>query len=283
MGTGAAPAGGSIVTVGQVERFHPYRRMIRAQLRAQMSYRFSFWLETVGSAFYTGLDLLAVVVLMSVAHTIGEFDFREVFAMSTLASVAFATADLLVGQIDQIRVHIRAGRLDALLVRPIGLLRQLATEDLQLRRAGRVVLGAGTLAVALGLAHVHWTPARALMVPVAAASGTVFFVSVFVTGSTVAFWWIDSGDFANGFTYGGRDFTTYPMTVYAALFRRLFAYGLGFAFVAYYPSLVLLDHPDPLGLPAGTGWLSPVVAAVAATVASTAWRTGIRHYRSTGS
>src|SRR5262245_65473798 len=121
------------------------------------------------------------------------------------------------------------------------------------------------------------------MVPVAVASGTVFFASVFVTGSTVAFWWIDSGEFANGFTYGGRDFTTYPMTVYAALFRRVFAYGLGFAFVAYYPTLVLLDHPDPLGLPAWIGWLSPAVAALAATIAATAWRTGVRPYPSTGS
>jgi ABC-2 type transport system permease protein len=266
-----------------VERFHPYRRMIRAQLRAQMSYRLSFWLETVGSTFYTGLDLLAVVVLMSVAHTIGDFDFAEVFAMSTLASLAFASADLLIGQIDAIRIHIRAGRLDSLLVRPLGLLTQLATEDLQLRRVGRCLLAAVTLGVALGLAHVHWTPARVLMVPVAVVSGTVFFMGLFVTGSTLAFWWIDSGEFANGFTYGGRDFTTYPMTVYGALFRRLFAYGLGFAFVAYYPGLVLLDHPDPLGLPPWTGWLAPAVAAAAATVAATMWRIGIRHYRSTGS
>ena len=37
------------------------------------------------------------------------------------------------------------------------------------------------------------------------------------------------------------------MTVYGRLFRRLFAYGLGFAFVAYYPALALLGRPDPAG------------------------------------
>ena len=108
--------------------------------------------------------------------------------------------------------------------------------------------------------------------------------SVFVATATVAFWWIDSGEFANGFTYGGRDFTSYPITVYSGLFRRLFAYGLGFAFVAYYPALALLGRPDPLGLPGWVGWASPAGrGCVAAGRRGGRWRTGVRHYRSTGS
>jgi ABC-2 type transport system permease protein len=65
--------------------------------------------------------------------------------------------------------------------------------------------------------------------------------------------------------------------------RRLFAYGLGFAFVAYYPALTLLDRRDPLGAPAHLGYASPLIAVVAAAAAGLLWRTGIRHYRSTGS
>jgi ABC-2 type transport system permease protein len=99
----------------------------------------------------------------------------------------------------------------------------------------------------------------------------------------VAFWWIDSGEIGNAFTYGGRDFTSYPITVYGGLFRQLFAYGLGFAFVSYYPALALLGRADPLGLPAWVGWAAPGVALVAAAGAAAAWRAGIRHYRGTGS
>ena len=114
--------------------------------------------------------------------------------------------------------------------------------------------------------------------------GAVFFGAIFVATATVAFWWIDSGEFANGFTYGGRDFTSYPITVYSGLFRRIFAYSLGFAFVAYYPALALLGRPDPLGLPGWAGlvrrrWWPCAAVAVAALV----WRFGVRHYRSTGS
>jgi len=106
---------------------------------------------------------------------------------------------------------------------------------------------------------------------------------VFVGSATVAFWWIDSGEFANGFTYGGRDFTSYPSNVYSGVFRWLFAYSMGFAFVAYYPALALMGRPDPLGLPGWVAWCSPFAAVIAAALATVVWRFGVRHYRSTGS
>jgi ABC-2 type transport system permease protein len=111
----------------------------------------------------------------------------------------------------------------------------------------------------------------------------MIFGAIFVATATVAFWWIESGEIANGLTYGGLTFTQYPITIYGTLFRRLFAYAAGFAFVAYYPALALLDRADPLGAPAMLGYGSPVAAVAAVIAAGLMWRTGVRHYRSTGS
>jgi ABC-2 type transport system permease protein len=189
----------------------------------------------------------------------------------------------VVGNIERIRVYVRTGLLDALLVRPLGALGQLLATDFAPRRAGRVIMMASVLVVATGYAEVRWTPWRAALVAATVLAGAVLFSAVFISTAAVAFWWIESGEFANGFTYGGRDFATYPITVYDGIFRNLFAYGLGFAFTGYYPALVLLDRPDPLGLPGVVGWLSPLAALPAAAVAAAVWRVAIRHYRSTGS
>jgi ABC-2 type transport system permease protein len=106
---------------------------------------------------------------------------------------------------------------------------------------------------------------------------------MFVITASVAFWWTDSGEFGNAFTYGGRDFTSYPVSVYSGWFRTAFAYTLGFAFVSYYPALALLGVPDPIGLPGWVGWCAPLVAVAATTLAALIWRLGLRHYTSTGS
>jgi ABC-2 type transport system permease protein len=267
--------------VGEVVR--TYAAIVRAQVRAQAQYRLSFVVDLVSSALGVTLDLLVILVLFRVTRSLGGFGFAAALLMGSLAAFGFALADMVTGNVDRLRDTIRRGTLDAALVRPLGVLPQLIASDFAPRRVGRVLQSAAVLAIALGYARVAWTPAHVAMLVLAPVSGAVFFCSWFIAGATVAFWWIESGEFANGFTYGGRDFTTYPVTVYSGLFRRLFAYSLGFAFVAYYPALVLLDRPDPLGAPRWMGWCAPLAATAAAVTARAIWRFGIRHYRSTGS
>jgi len=159
----------------------------------------------------------------------------------------------------------------------------LLASSFAVRRLGRLVVGLVVFVVVLARADLRLTPARAALLVVAPLAGAVLFSAIFIAFATVAFWWIDSGEFANGFTYGGRDFTSYPVNVYGAVFRHVFAFGLGFAFVSYYPTLAVMGLPDPLGLPGWVAWSSPAVAAVAALLSMVVWRFGVRHYRSTGS
>src|SRR5690349_5773968 len=203
--------------------------------------------------------------------------------MTALAGCAFAMADLAVGNVERLRQYVRSGLFDALLVRPLSSLTQLAAMDVATRRVGRVAFGVVIVVVAVTQAPIPLTAARLALLVVTPVAGAMIFGAVFVATATVAFWWIESGEIANGLTYGGLNFTQYPITIYGALFRRLFAYAIGFAFVAYYPTLVLVDRPDPLGAPAFLGYAAPVIAVVAAVAAGLVWRTGVRHYRSTGS
>ncbi|WP_329102680.1 ABC-2 family transporter protein [Micromonospora sp. NBC_01699] len=260
-----------------------YLALLRGQARSQASYRTSFVVDLVGNVGATVFDVATVLVLFQVTRTLGGFDVREAMVMVGLSACSFATADLAVGNIERVRTYVRTGLMDAVLVRPLGALPQLLLMDLPLRKVSRAVFGLAVLVVALVAADVDWTPARVLLVVVAPLAGAVFFGSIFVASATLAFYWIDSGEVGNAFTYGGRDFTAYPITVYGGWFRAIFAYGLGFAFVAYHPALALLGRADPLGLPGWVGWAAPGVAGLAAVGAAAAWRTGIRHYRSTGS
>jgi ABC-2 type transport system permease protein len=264
-------------------RLSAYARIARAQVRAQAQYPASFAMDLAGSVAFGLLDIVTVLVVFRVSRSLAGFTFPEVFLMTAIASTAFALADLAVGNVERLRVYVRTGLLDAVLVRPLGALGQLAAMDVAPRRVGRVAVGCAVLAVAAVLADVPATPARLLLLAAAPIAGAVIFGAVFVATAAVAFWWIESGELGNALTYGGADFCAYPIPIYGALLRRLLAYGVGFAFVAYYPALALLGRPDPLGAPAWVGGASPLVALASAAGAGLVWRTGVRRYRSTGS
>jgi ABC-type uncharacterized transport system, permease component len=260
-----------------------YWALLRGQARSQVSYRTSFLVDLVGNVGATVFDVATVLVLFRLTRTLGGFPRAEAMVMVGLSAAAFATADLAVGNIERLRQYVRTGLLDAVLVRPLGALPQLLLMDLPLRKASRALFGVAVLVAAVLTAGIDWTPARVGLVVLAPVCGVVFFASIFVTTAALSFWWIDSGEVGSAFTYGGRDFTTYPVTVYSGWFRAVFAYVLGFGFVAYYPALALLGRADPLGLPVWAGWAAPAVALPAVLVAALAWRVGVRHYRSTGS
>ena len=257
--------------------------MVAAQVRSQAQYRTSFVADVAGSVLFGVLDIASVLVLFRLAPTLGSFGFSDVFLMAALAVTAFAAADLAVGNVERLRVYVRSGLLDAVLVRPLGVLTQLTALDVAPRRVGRLVFGLAMLGAAVAHAGVPLTPRSVALLVVTPIAGTVIFGAVFVATAAVAFWWIESGEIANGVTYGGLNFTQYPITIYGPALRRLFAYGFGFAFVAYYPTLALLDRRDPLGGPASLAYAAPLVAVAAAAAATLVWRTGVRRYRSTGS
>lgn len=260
-----------------------YARLVTAQARGQASYRLSFWMDLGFNTFMVGADLVALLVIFSRVPSLAGFSLPETLVFVGLSMNAFAIADLLVGNIERMRVYVRMGTLDTVLIRPLGVLPQLLSLDVGFRRLGRLLYMAALLGVALAVADIAWTPERVAMLIAAPIFGAVFFCAFFVATATVAFWWIESGELANALTYGGKDFTAYPITVYGGWFRKIFAFGLGFGFVAYYPGLTLLGRDDPLGAPAWLGWLSPLVALTAAALAAALWRFGVRQYRSTGS
>lgn len=260
-----------------------YAALLGGHWRSLTAYRASFVVELLTNVLTTAIDVLAVLVIFRTTQTLAGFTVREAVLMVSLTSCAFNLADFAVGNIDRLKTYVRTGMMDAVLVRPLGALAQLVLMDLPLRKALRVVLATTVLVVALRVNDIDWTPARVALAVVVPFAGALFFGSIFVLSASLAFWWVDSGELGNAFTYGGRDFTAYPVGVFAGWFRAVFAYGLGFGFVSYQPALALLGRADPLGLPGWTGFVSPLVALVVAGLAAAVWRSGIRHYRSTGS
>lgn len=258
-----------------------YRDIARMWVRASMAYPASFWMMAASNFVVGGLDLVGIWILFHTVDSLGGFGLSEIAFLYGATGLALGLADMFVGRVERLGQMIRLGKLDTMMVKPVPLLAQVCADEFALRRIARVVQM--TLVFLAASVYVDWSPARALVAVGMVVSGTVIFFSVFIGFACLQFWTADSSEVANAFTYGGNTVTQYPLTVFPSEVVKGLTFLLPLAFVNWYPCLYILDRPDPFGLPAALQLASPLAATVTATVAFLVWRTGVRHYASTGS
>ena len=252
-------------------------------IRAAAQYPLSMVLLALATAVVTALDLAAITLMFVRAPRIAGFTAPEVMFLYGTSGLSFALADIFLGTAERLGEHVRRGTLDAMLLRPVSPLVQIATEDFSPRRFGKLLPTALVLVLVIPRLDVTWTPVRVLLVPVMVAAGFAIFAALWVLTAAVQFVIIDGHQAMKAVTYGGGFLTQYPLGIFGRELVRGLTFVIPLAFVNWEPSLYVLGRPDPLGLPAPFRFASPVVAAVLCGTAAVAWRTGLRHYQSTGS
>ena len=204
----------------------------------------SLALQILATALLTLLDFLMILVLFENVPELDGWRVEEVAVLYGLAAISFALTDLTVGHLDLFPQMIRDGTFDQILVRPLPSLLQVVASDFSLRRLGKIAQGIAVLSVALVAVDVDWTFGRALMIPLAIASGTLIYSGVWIALATVAFWIVDAIEVVNAFTYGGNFLSGYPITIFGRWLRNLVLFVSPSAFVSYVPALDVLDRPD---------------------------------------
>lgn len=260
-----------------------YARVARSRVQAHLQYRLSFVLTVVGAFLLSFLDFVVILVVFQHLSHLGGWSLGEIAFLYGSSYMTFKAADVLMGNLDKLPLFIRAGSFDQVLTRPLGSLGQVLTADLDLRHIGGVSQGAIVFAIALGRVRIEWTAGRVIVFLLMVVSALAIFCAIWVATNAISFWTMDAREVANAFTYGGNFVTQFPLHIFGAWLRRLFAYVVPLGFVNYFPSLYILGKEDPTGAPEGLRYISPIVALAALGVAGGVWRAAVRRYRSTGS
>ena len=258
-----------------------YRDIAAMWVRASMAYPVSFWMLTIGGGLITGLDFVGIWIMFSTVDSLGGFGLTEIAFLYGATGLAMGIADLIVGNVERLGTLIRMGLLDAMMTRPVPLLVQVCADHFALRRISRIVQAAIVFAYASW--YVDWSPTKVLVALSMVSSGAVSFFCLFVMFACVQFWTSDASEVANAFTYGGNTITQYPLTVFPAELVKALTFVVPLAFVNWYPSLFILGRDDPFGMPPWLQFASPIAALVLTGATAFVWRTGVRHYTSTGS
>lgn len=263
---------------------HLYLRLLNANLRSQMQYRFSFWMDFLATGLGNGVYIITIAMILSRFGSIKGWSIGEMALLAGMAETAFALMDMFCSGIDPdyFSQMVRMGRLDQYLLRPVNLMVQLLGSRFLLRRLGRITEGLLILATSFFLTDVQWTAGKLLYIPVVILSQMISMGALFLIGSTITFWTVERIEAMNIFTYGGVELMTYPMSIYPGWIQRFFTFIIPFIFLNYYPAVYILGKPDPLGYPWFAPFLAPAVALWMGAAALLFWSYGLKHYQSTG-
>ena len=261
-----------------------YRRLIGVQIRSQMMYRTSFMMEAFVVALMTTVEYASLALVFTRFDNLGGWTLGQVALLYGLSELSFGLMDMIFSGFDpdNFGLQIRRGTFDQLLLRPVNITLQVLGSEFVLRRFGKIFIGFLIFFSALQMNPVIWTAPKVILIILAIFSQVCFFGGLFMIGSTITFWTVESIEVINIFTYGGSYMIAHPMHIFPDVLRRFFTFVIPAIFLNYYPALYILDKPDPFNMPAFAPLLSPVVGIGLLLVALACWRFGIRHYTSTG-
>jgi ABC-2 type transport system permease protein len=253
-----------------------YGHYVKISLRAQLVYRATFVMKTLGHLFVTAIEFFGIWALFSRFGTLAGWSLREVALIYGLADVAFAIADATGRGFDKFGTILKAGDFDRMLLRPRSVVLQLLGYELQLMRIGR--LSQGLVVLAWAGTALAWTPATVALLIAAILGTACTFVGLVVLQATSAFWTIETLEVWNAFTYGGNYAAQYPMAIYRRWFQRFFTAIIPLALTSYYPARAILGR-DAIG---AIHVLGPLAGLAFLAVAFGVFRIGVRHHASTG-
>lgn len=260
-----------------------YLLLVRMWSRSASQYRVSLLLTTSAQILTTSLDLIAILVIYSQVSAIAGFSLPQILYLYGTTRLAFGASDLVASGVEGLGDSIRLGTFDLVLIRPIGTLAQVLADQFTPKRFGKLIPAGATLVWGLIAVPVHWTPLKAAVCAGTVSCGFVLYCALWVLTGCISFIAVDAREVANAFTYGSEFATEYPLTIFGRPLGLALTFVLPVAFVTWQPSLYVLGHPDPFGLPGFLRFASPAVALVLCALAGLAWRGCVRRYRSTGS
>ncbi len=173
--------------------------------------------------------------------------------------------------------YIVDGHLDRVLLRPASGLLQILMESVDPESLNGVITGSAMVIYAAQKLHLVLSAPRLLLLGLLILGAVFVYAGLFLALSCASFWFEDRVGLLPPF-YNLIDFGKYPTSIYSRSIRAVITWLIPYAFVAFYPSAMLLRGGEFTLY----GLLTPVVGAAFTALGYLLWRRGLRRYQSTG-
>lgn len=255
-----------------------YRKILAQDLKSKMSYRADFIISTIGMIFTNIAGFVSFWILFKNFPSIDGWGYYEILFLYGFSLISLTPVQCLFDNNWSLRNYVYTGDFIKYCFRPINLFFYYQSEVFDVKGLGQLAFGVGTLVYSWIKLGMGFSPLMLLKVIVFLITASLVMIALQNAAAATCFWIVNSF-YILDLTLKFKDYAKYPVTIFSPVFRFIFTFLMPIAFIAYYPSLVIL-RPDAVPL---LSWLSPIFGLVFFFLSYKLWMFGATKYSGTGS
>ncbi|MCR4889283.1 MAG: ABC-2 family transporter protein [Ruminococcus sp.] len=255
-----------------------YFKILAQDLKSKMSYRADFIISTIGMIFTNIAGFVSFWILFRNFPSINGWNYYEILFLYGFSLVSLTPVQCLFDNNWSLRMYVFSGDFIKYCFRPINMFFYFQSEVFDIKGLGQFAFGLGTLIYSWVKLGLGFSPLMILKLCVFLLTASLIMVALQNAAAATCFW-IQNSFYILDFVTKFKDYAKYPVTIFSAFFRFIFTFIMPIAFIAYYPSLVIL-RPDNVPV---LSWLSPLFGLVFFFLSYKFWMYGATKYSGTGS
>lgn len=255
-----------------------YFKILAQDLKSKMSYRADFIISTFGMIFTNIAGFVSFWILFRNFPSINGYGYYEILFLYGFSLISITPTQCMLDNNWSLRQQVYSGDFIKYCFRPINLFFYYESEIFDVKGLGQLAFGIGTLAYSWAKLGIAVTPLAVAKIVVYLATASLIMAALQTAAAATCFW-IQNSFYVLDLALKFKDFAKYPITIFSPVFKFVFTFIIPIAFVAYYPSLVVLRPGDVPVL----SWISPLIGCVFFYLSYRLWMYGASRYNGTGS
>lgn len=255
-----------------------YRKILVQDLKSKMSYRADFIISTIGMIVSNLVGFVTFYILFQNFPSINGWTMYEMLFLYGFSLIALTPVQCFFDNNWNLRYVVKTGDFIKYCFRPINIFFYYISEVFDVKGLGQLAFGLATLIFAWNHLAIPVTAVTITQTVLFLFAASLFMIAIMNFAAATCFWLQNSG-YVMVIMFRFKDFAKYPASIFNTVFRIVFTFVIPIAFIAYYPSLVVL-RPENVPL---LSWLSPLIGLVFFYLSYRFWLCGARKYDGTGS
>ena len=259
-----------------------YFALMGAGLKGELQYRLNFVMWVVMGVIYQLTGFAFIWVLLSRFQHLAGWSLGEVAFLYGLRLLGHGLQLFAFGYIHMLEVHVREGRFDRFLVRPVPVLLHLVVSRFPVGAIGDFGSGVVLFLVATSLVAVDWSPTALAFVGLAVVGAALLEAGLKLMVASLSFRFLSTRSLVFVVDDVFNNFGNYPLKIFGGVTQFFLTFGIPVAFIAYFPAAVLLGRTGELAVSPVLAYAAPLAGAFVFGLALLVWRHELPRYQSAG-